>query len=75
MTSTSAIRRVKMNKQCICVRMIGRPIDNPVCRIAGLPTVQRLEPCVWGGVNTLTSVAKDNMILEIMEDDDNEQTV
>lgn len=27
------------------------------------------------GINTLTSVAKDNMILEIMEDDDNEQTV
>ena len=24
---------------------------------------------------TLTSVSKDNMILEIMEDDDNEQTV
>lgn len=31
------------------------------------------EPCE--GVNTLTTVAKDNMILEIMEDDDNEQTV
>lgn len=65
-----------MNKQCICVRMIGSPIDNPSCRIAGLPTVQSFEPCVWvGGINTLTSVAKDNMILEIMEDDDNEQTV
>lgn len=64
-----------MNKQCICVRMIGRPIDNPSCRIAGLLTAQRLEPCVGGGINTLTSVAKDNMILEIMEDDDNEQTV
>lgn len=65
-----------MNKQNICVRIIGRPIDNPSCRIAGLPTAQRLEPCVvGGGINTLTSVAKDNMILEIMEDDDNEQTV
>lgn len=62
-----------MNKQYICVRMIGRPIDNPSCRIAGLPTVQRLEPC--GSINTLMSVTKDNMILEIMEDDDNEQTV
>ena len=64
-----------MGKQCICVAMRGRPIDNPSGRIAGLPTVQRLEPCVYGGINTLTSVAKDNMILEIMEDDDNEQTV
>ena len=64
-----------MVKQYICVAMRGRPIDNPSDRIAGLPTVQRLEPCVYGGINTLTSVAKDNMILEIMEDDDNEQIV
>ena len=63
-----------MGKQYICVAMRGRPIDNPSGRIAGLPTVQRLEPCK-GSINTLTSVAKDNMILEIMEDDDNEQTV
>ena len=62
-------------KQYICVAMRGRPIDNPSCRIKGLTTVQRLEPCVYGGINPLTSVAKDNMILEIMEDDDNEQTV
>lgn len=62
-----------MGKQCICVAMRGRPIDNPSSRLAGLPTVQRLEPC--GGINTLTSVAKDNMILEIIEDDNNEQTV
>lgn len=60
-----------MNKQYICVAMRGRPIDNPSSRISGLPTVQRLEPCGLV-VNTLTSVAKDNMILEIMEDDDNE---
>ena len=63
-----------MHKQYICVAMRGRPIDNPSCRITGLPTAQRLEPCGWG-INTLTSVEKDNMILEIMEDDDNEQIV
>lgn len=63
-----------MGKQCICVAMRGRPIDNPSCRTACLPTAQRLEPCERG-INTLTSVSKDNMILEIMEDDDNEQTV
>lgn len=61
-------------KKYICVAMRGRPIDNPSPRIAGLQTAQRLEPCEKG-INTLTSVAKDNMILEIMEDDDNEQTV
>lgn len=55
-----------MGKQYICVAMRGRPIDNPSRRIVGLPTVQRLEPCVYGGINTLTSVAKDNMILETM---------
>lgn len=32
------------NKQYICVAMRGRPIENPSCRIAGLPTMQRLEP-------------------------------
>ena len=64
-----------MDKQYICVAMRGRPIDNPSCRIAGIPTAQRLEPCGWEGINTLTSVEKANMILEIMEDDDNEQIV
>lgn len=38
-----------MGKQYICVAMRGRPIDNPSCRIAGLPTVQRLEPECMGG--------------------------
>lgn len=61
-------------KQYVCVAMRGRPVDNPSYQTAGLPTAQRLEPRSWG-INTLTSVAKDNMILEIMEDDDNEQTV
>lgn len=63
-----------MNKEVYCVAMRGRPIDNPSYRTAGLLTAQRLEPC-GEGINTLTSVAKDNMILEIMEDDDNEHTV
>ena len=61
-------------KEYICIAMRGTPIDNPSSRIAGLPTAQRLGPCDKG-TNTLTSVLKDNMILEIMEDDDNEQTV
>ncbi len=51
-------------KEYICVAMRGRPIDNPSCRIAGLPTAQRLEPN-FNGINTLSTVCKDNMILEI----------
>lgn len=61
-------------KNSICVAMRGRPICNPSLRIAGLPTAQRLEPN-FESINTLTSVYKDNMILEVMEDEDNEQTV
>lgn len=37
-----------MDKKYICVAMRGRPIDNPSSRIAGSPTVQRLEPCRGG---------------------------
>lgn len=32
-----------MDKQYICVAMRGRPIDNPSCRTARLPTAQRLD--------------------------------
>lgn len=51
-------------KQYICVAMRGRPIVNPSLRIAGLLTEQRLEPN-FDGINTLSTVCKDNMILEI----------
>lgn len=61
-------------KEYICVAMRGRPVDNPSLRTAGLPTKQRLEPN-FDGINTLSTVYKDNMILEKMEDDNNEQTV
>ena len=64
-----------MGNQYIRVAICGRRIDNTSSRLAGLPTAQRLEPGGGGGINTLTSVEKDNMILEIMEDDDNEQIV
>lgn len=51
-------------KEYICVAMRGRPIDNPSLRAAGLPTQQRLEPN-FDGINTLSTVCKDNMVLEI----------
>ena len=47
----------------IC-RSIGRNPDNPSDRTAGIPTEQRLEPNADGVSNTLTTVQKDNYLLE-----------
>ena len=46
------------------VAMRGRNPDNPSDRTVGVPTQQRLEPNSNGICNTLTSVQKDNMVLE-----------
>lgn len=46
------------------VAMRGRNPDNPSDRTACSPTEQRLEPNSQGICNTLTSVQKDNMVLE-----------
>ena len=46
------------------VRMIGRNPENPSDRTVGAPTEQRLEPNSQGICNTLTSVTKDNLVLE-----------
>lgn len=48
----------------IIVAMRGRNPENPTSRKAGLPTEQRLEANPWGGCNCLTSVQKDNLVLE-----------
>lgn len=48
----------------VIVVMRGRNPDNPSNRTAGSPTEQRLEPNSQGICNTLTSVQKDNMVLE-----------
>lgn len=53
---------VVQNKVCVASR--GRYKENPNLRISGLPTEQRLEPNLNGTVNTLTSVQKDNLVLE-----------
>lgn len=47
----------------IC-RSSGRNPDNPSDRTAGIPTEQRLEPNTDGVSNTLTTVQKDNYVLE-----------
>lgn len=46
------------------VAMCGRNPENPSDRTVGTPTEQRLEPNSQGLCNTLTSVQKDNMVLE-----------
>ena len=51
----------------VCCGMRGRNPDNPSDRTAGAPTEQRLEPNEHGTTNTLTSVQKDNLILERMK--------
>lgn len=48
----------------ICVAMRGRNPDNPSQRIAGQKNVQTLEPNSQGTTNTISTVQKDNLILE-----------
>ena len=47
------------------VAMRGRNPEKPSDRTAGSPTEQRLEPNTQGLCNTLTSVQKDNLVMEI----------
>ena len=51
------------DNMCI-VAMRGRNPDNPSDRTAGSPTEQRLEANTQGTSNCLTSVQKDNLLLE-----------
>ena len=48
----------------IMVRMCGRNPDRPTDRTPGLPMEQRLEPNAQGISGCLTSVQKDNMVME-----------
>ena len=49
------------------VRMTGRNPDNPKSRQSGLPTEQMLEPNSEGICNCLTSVQKDNLVMETVK--------
>lgn len=49
------------------VAMRGRNPDNPSDRTVGAPTEQILEPNSQGLCNTLTSVQKDNLVMEVMQ--------
>lgn len=51
-------------KQPMIVAMRGRNPTNPSDRTPGIETEQRLEPNTHGTCNTLTSVQKDNLVME-----------
>ena len=56
-------------KQYICVQQVGRNPEHPTWRIPGLPTEQRLEIRQGGNCcSCLTSVQKDNLILEVTDE-------
>lgn len=64
------IKAVKNDAGCIERQIVasrGRNPDNPSDRTAGMPTEQVLEPNVDGVCNALTTVQKDNVLLEITE--------
>lgn len=52
------------DKDGIIVAMRGRNPENPSDRRAGIELEQRLEPNTEGIANTITTVEKDNMVLE-----------
>lgn len=55
------------NQQPCVVAMRGRNPDNPSDRTAGNPTEQRLEVNTQGTSNCLTSVQKDNLVMETVK--------
>lgn len=64
------VKAVKNDAGCIERKIVasrGRNPDNPSDRTVGMPTEQVLEPNVACVCNTITTVQKDNMLLEITE--------
>lgn len=62
---SSGAFKQNLSADYVCVAMRGRNPDNPSDRTTGSPTVQRLEPNLSGKTNCLTSVQKDNLVLQI----------
>lgn len=57
-------QQIKIFTESQIVAMRGRNPDNPSDRTAGSPTEQRLEPNSQGMCNSLTTVQKDNLVME-----------
>ena len=55
----------KHNFDLICVASRGRNPENPKSREVGLDTEQQLEPRFDGKTNCLTSVQKDNLVMQL----------
>lgn len=51
-------------QQVVIAASRGRNIENPSDRTAGIPTQQRLEINTTGCSNTITTVQKDNLVIE-----------
>ena len=62
-TSTAEVK-YNLSTNYVCVAMRGRNPDNPSNRTSGIHTEQRIEPNMDGKTNCLTSVQKDNLILQ-----------
>lgn len=60
--TTSYMPSILEDKTIVAMR--GRNPENPSDRTIGSPTEQRLEPNSQGLCNTLTSVQKDNLVME-----------
>ena len=57
-------QQIKVLTEQSIVAMRGRNPENPSDRTVGAPTEQRLGPNSHGICNTLTSVTKDNLVME-----------
>lgn len=64
-TLLSRARNDESCGQTVCVAIRGRNPENPSDRTTGSPTEQRLEPRTDGKTNTLTTVQKDNLIMQL----------
>lgn len=62
LTTTKSGKTQTIELPCICASR-GRYQENPQLRQAGLPTRQQIEVNVNGTSNTITTVAKDNLVI------------
>ena len=69
--------RGQMLVEQTCVAMRGRNPENPSDRTPGIDLEQRLEPNTTGCSNTITTVQKDNLVLEeqVVAYDEQNQTI
>jgi DNA (cytosine-5)-methyltransferase 3A len=63
LTTTEA--KQNLSNDYICVASRGRNPENPKSREAGLNTEQMLEPRYDGKTNCITSVSKDNLVMQL----------